>query len=207
MQRRQAHLRAVAHQQENERHAQEARLQRVGVADQVREEQGAALGLGRGQEEGAEERQRDADRGEHQVFPDGFQRAPGPAMEHEERQRQRGGLHADPEQRHVMRQRHEAGRGQERQEAGDEDPPVALRPHLQESGRVDRHRQEHQADHRQHQDAERVGGQPVTGRRPRPATRARAARQVQPATEQERKSACRDPAGGSRAAPPGAGTR
>ena len=79
VQRRQAHLRAVADQEEQERRLEPERIQAAGVGDQIVDGQvdrrPAGGPRGHGEEEVAQQGQGDAHRADQQVFPGGFQRA------------------------------------------------------------------------------------------------------------------------------------
>ena len=113
----QAHLGAVADEQQHEGRVQPGRRQLRGVLDELVEEQRRFQpGLERrvGQEERAEQGQGDADRADQQVLPGRLQRA-GVVVEVDRRGAdQRGRFHRHPHQPQVVRQRHQGHHRQRR---------------------------------------------------------------------------------------------
>ena len=115
VQRREADLGAVAHQQEHERQARAPRA-RAAPFTASRCVHSSALTpsraehlLGREvQQDRAEQRLRDADAAENEVLPAGLEARGRAVQRHQQHGRQRRRLHRDPQQPHVVgRQRHQ----------------------------------------------------------------------------------------------------
>ena len=192
----------------------EPRAAGVRRLDQVLQQERAPVGLGRGQEECPEQRQRDADGGQHQVLPDGLERATVPPVEHERRERERRGLHPDPDQRQVMRQRHQRAGARNAEQAADEDRsragPVRSRQEPDWYRRATARKTRLTTDSTR--TAERVDGQPAPetpARSGPPEPRGRRAGAGRPSPSSSDCRGCRVPAGSTRSGPPrrGAGSR
>ncbi len=165
--RRQAHLRAVADQQQHKGRVKPGQRQLMRMLDQLVEHQRrfrADLDHGISQHERAQKRQRDPDRADHEVLPSSFQRSRVVIEVDAGGGRERGGLHGDPHQSQVMRHHHQRHHAQPQQHARAERSIIAVRPQPQVGGRVDRTNEEQHADETDEQAAERIDRQPTVER-------------------------------------------
>ena len=113
--RHEADLGAVADEQESEREGDDARvelaLHRIEMGPQQRRALAAADLLGRHVEQhGAEQRLRDADAAQDEVFPRRLEACGGAIERHEEHRREGGAFERDPEDAHIVGQKREQHR-------------------------------------------------------------------------------------------------
>src|SRR5690606_14015540 len=112
------------------------------------------------EQEGAHERERDADRADEQVLPRRLERAPAVVVVDERRAGERRRLDRRPEQREVLADRDQRHRGEEPEQAGGEGAlgPAIPSPRPAE---VEDDEEEQQAEDPEEQEAERVQRQPA----------------------------------------------
>ena len=108
MQRREADLGAVAEKQEDEGDIEQGRVELRGMLDQQRPDH-AVLAFADHRtrrhvdQDGAEQRERDADAAEDEIFPRRFQRCVGAIDADHQHRGQRGDFHRDPHQADIVR--------------------------------------------------------------------------------------------------------
>jgi hypothetical protein len=163
VERREPHLRPVADEEEDERRTEpgprEGPRSREEVLEEERRLSAAEVG-GVGEEERAEERDRDPDRPDHQVLPGRLERAGRPVEVEERRRGERHRLHRDPEEAEVLGEREERSHRQEEEEDRAEDPVVAVGAQLEVPGHVERGQEEEDAHRPEDDGGERVEPQP-----------------------------------------------
>ena len=142
--RREAHLRPVADDEEDEARPQPGPGQAAAVLEERREEEAlvprGAVQRGVRHEERAEKRERDPDRPDHEVLPRRLERARVVVEVDEHGRRERRALDGDPDDREVLRERDRRRHREERQEADAEDEVRPLLPDPQVADAVDARR-------------------------------------------------------------------
>ncbi len=157
------HLRAVADEEQDERRAEPRPREGPRPGEEVvEEERGLAAAEVRrvGEEERAEEREGDADRPDHQVLPGRLERPGGPVEVEERRRREGRRLHRHPEEAEVLGEGEEGGHREEDEEAGAEDPVVAVGAQREVAGGVEGDEEEEDADRPEDDRRERVESEP-----------------------------------------------
>ena len=166
------HLGAVAHQGQHEPGPQPGPRQAGGVLHEPRELQRLIqpAHVGRvGDEQRAQQRQGDAHGADDQVLPGGLQGAAVVVEVDQGRRDQGGGLHGHPSHAGMAGLGQQRGQAQEAQEAGGEDPVVALGAQGQVGRGVEGADAEQDADDQQHPAAQGVEPEPGRGRQGPPA--------------------------------------
>ena len=118
------HFRAVTDKKQKARGLQPRRLQRLGVRDEFGQHQRKTFVIRlcrrHAQKEIGQQRQRNADRADEQIFPGRFERAMVPVKINQRRARQRGRLDGHPDQSEMLADRHQRHRRQEQKKTTDE---------------------------------------------------------------------------------------
>ena len=126
---------------------------------------GARANGRRVEEHRAEQRQRQAEAAEDDVFPGGFERSPAVVKRDEQHGRQRGGFHGKPHHAEVVGQHDQQHAGREQRREHVKFPHAAWRQHAagqvaaEIAPGVKRARQRHDRDEQHHPRAEGVGAQ------------------------------------------------
>ena len=125
VERREAHLRSIAHQEKEERSFQPGHVKLRGVltesADAQRSARPRSAGRCDREEKVAEQGEPDPHRADEKVLPCGLERAVVPVKIDERGAGECRGFHRDPEQPQILTQDDEGHRGQKEEKAPDED--------------------------------------------------------------------------------------
>ena len=177
---RETHLRSVAHQQQDEGGPQPRPVHVIRAQEQIREQQGRAPAERRvGQEEGSEQRERDADRSDQQVLPGRLDRARCPVEVDERRRREGGRLDPHPHEAQVLRADDQRRHPQETQQARHEGAVRELAAIVQVPDRIHCADREQAAEQEQHQASGGIQREPASeGTRTRLRNRRQGQRQV-----------------------------